>query len=107
MVQKAKYVLCLPRLSINFMLKKKDFTFIDLFSGIGGFRLALNNLGGSCLNFSEINKDAIDAYCTNFEEETTYNLGDITTIKALPKARFNDGGCALSKLVNCRTQFRF
>lgn len=67
------------------MLKNKDFTFIDLFSGIGGFRLALNNLGGNCLNFSEINKDAIDAYCTNFEEETTYNLGDMTTIKALPK----------------------
>ena len=67
------------------MLKRNNFTFIDLFSGIGGFRLALNNLGGSCLNFSEINKDAINAYCTNFEEETTYNLGDITTIKALPK----------------------
>ncbi len=85
MAQKAKYVLCLPRLLINLMLKKKDFTFIDLFSGIGGFRLALNNLGGSCLNFSEINKDAIDTYCINFEEETTYNLGDITKIKALPK----------------------
>ena len=67
------------------MLEKNNFTFIDLFSGIGGFRLALNNLGGNCLNFSEINKDAIDAYCTNFEEETTYNLGDITKIKALPK----------------------
>ncbi len=62
-----------------------NFTFIDLFSGIGGFRLALNNLGGDCLNFSEINKDAIDAYCTNFDEETIYNLGDITKIKALPK----------------------
>ncbi len=67
------------------MLEKNNFTFIDLFSGIGGFRLALNNLGGSCISFSEINKDAIDAYCTNFEEETTYNLGDITKIKVLPK----------------------
>ncbi len=67
------------------MIKQNNFTFIDLFSGIGGFRLALNNLNGNCLNFSEINKDAIDTYCTNFDEETTYNLGDITKIKALPK----------------------
>jgi DNA (cytosine-5)-methyltransferase 1 len=74
------------------MLKQNNFTFIDLFSGIGGFRLALNNLGGSCVNFSEINKDAIDAYCTNFDEETAYNLGDITKIKALPKHDFMTAG---------------
>ncbi|MFN0037495.1 MAG: DNA cytosine methyltransferase [Saprospiraceae bacterium] len=61
------------------------FTFIDLFSGIGGFRLALNNLGGACLNFSEINKDAINTYCTNFNEDSGYNLGDITKIRNLPK----------------------
>jgi DNA (cytosine-5)-methyltransferase 1 len=60
------------------------FTFIDLFSGIGGFRLALNNIGGECLNFSEINKDAINTYCTNFNENSELNLGDITKIKSLP-----------------------
>jgi DNA (cytosine-5)-methyltransferase 1 len=84
-----------------------SFTFIDLFSGIGGFRLALNNLGGSCVNFSEINKDAINTYCTNFEEEITLNLGDITHIKELPKHDLLTAGCSLSKLVNCRTKYGF
>ena len=65
--------------------KRKDsFTYIDLFSGIGGFRLALDALGGRCVNFSEINRDAIDAYCANFEETNSANLGDITKIKELP-----------------------
>ncbi len=69
-----------------------SFTFIDLFAGIGGFRLALNNLGGKCLNFSEINKDAIHTYCTNFDEDVSYNLGDITKIKELPKHDLLTGG---------------
>ena len=60
------------------------FTFIDLFAGIGGFRLALGNLGGECVNFSEINNDAINTYCSNFGEDTSLNLGDITKIKNLP-----------------------
>ena len=68
------------------------FTFIDLFSGIGGFRMALNRVGGKCLNFSEINKDAISAYCENFDEGIEYNLGDITKIKVLPSHDLLTGG---------------
>ncbi|MDB9475419.1 DNA cytosine methyltransferase [Dolichospermum circinale] len=60
------------------------FTFIDLFAGIGGFKMALSNNGGHCLGFSEINQDAINTYCDNFEIEPSYNLGDITKIKELP-----------------------
>jgi DNA (cytosine-5)-methyltransferase 1 len=60
------------------------FTFIDLFAGIGGFRLALERLGGHCANFSEIHSDAINTYCTNFGESEQFNLGDITQIKSLP-----------------------
>jgi len=65
-------------------LNRQKFSFIDLFSGIGGFRLALSNLGGHCVNFSEIHKDAINAYCTNFSENGGLNLGDITRVKTLP-----------------------
>lgn len=66
------------------MKNNTKFKFIDLFSGIGGFRMALNNIGGDCANFSEINKDAINTYCTNFKEGLESNLGDITQIKTLP-----------------------
>jgi DNA (cytosine-5)-methyltransferase 1 len=60
------------------------FTFIDLFAGIGGFRIALTQLGGRCLNFSEINGEAIKTYCANFGEGIDRNLGDITKIPELP-----------------------
>lgn len=68
------------------------FTFIDLFAGIGGFRLALNRSGGECLGFSEINKDAIAYYCKNYGEDASNNLGDITKIKSLPKHDILVGG---------------
>lgn len=71
---------------------ENNFTFIDLFSGIGGFRMALNNIGGKCLNFSEINSDAVSTYCTNFNEAADRNLGDITKIKELPTHNLLTGG---------------
>lgn len=64
--------------------KTPSFTYVDLFAGIGGFRLALDAVGGRCVNFSEISRDAVDAYCDNFSEHGDHNLGDITQIKALP-----------------------
>jgi DNA (cytosine-5)-methyltransferase 1 len=66
-------------------MEKRKFTFIDLFSGIGGFRMALDNNGGECLHFSEISSDAINTYCMNSNEAIEKNLGDITKIKKLPK----------------------
>ena len=45
------------------------FTFIDLFSGIGGFRIALDKLRGECLAFSEIDKDAISTYINNYNDD--------------------------------------
>lgn len=68
------------------------FTFIDLFAGIGGFRIALSNAGGSCLGFSEIAPDAIKAYCTNYNEPETSNFGDITKLKTLPEHDFMTAG---------------
>jgi len=52
------------------MIKQNDkFTFIDLFSGIGGFKMALSNYGGNCKGYSEIDRDAIETYCENFNEK--------------------------------------
>lgn len=51
------------------------FTFIDLFAGIGGFRLAMQDLGGECVFSSEWDKSAQKTYFTNFGEVP---FGDIT-----------------------------
>lgn len=52
------------------------FTFIDLFAGIGGFRVAMQSLGGRCVFSSEWNPDAQKTYCHNFGEVP---FGDITS----------------------------
>jgi len=66
-------------------MEQTKFTFIDLFSGIGGFHQGLTKNGGECKAYSEINRDAIETYCINFAEKKEHNLGDITKIKELPK----------------------
>jgi len=53
------------------------FTFIDLFAGIGGFRLALENIGGKCVFSSEWNKFARVTYKANYGEDPH---GDIKSI---------------------------
>jgi len=55
--------------------KKHSFTFIDLFAGIGGFRLAMQEMNGKCVFSSEWDKDAQKTYKENFGE---YPFGDIT-----------------------------
>lgn len=54
-----------------------EFKFIDLFAGIGGFRLAFHNLGGKCVFTSEWNHYAQKTYHANFGEVP---FGDITKI---------------------------
>ncbi len=45
---------------------KSNFSFIDLFAGIGGFHLAAQNLGGECVFASEFDKNARKTYELNF-----------------------------------------
>ena len=73
-------------------MKNQNFTFIDLFSGVGGFRIPLEKLGGKCLAYSEIDKHAIDVYKNNFDTENEIFLGDITKVKSSPKADLIVGG---------------
>jgi DNA (cytosine-5)-methyltransferase 1 len=56
-----------------------SFSFIDLFAGIGGMRLAFQKLNGRCVFSSEWDKQAQVTYCTNFGE---IPFGDITKIEA-------------------------
>ena len=71
----------------NFIVKKKslvipfpspkehEFTFIDLFAGIGGFRIPMQELKGKCIFTSEFNVHAQKTYELNFGEIPS---GDIT-----------------------------
>ena len=55
--------------------KTPKFSFIDLFAGIGGFRLAMQEFGGKCVFSSEFNPNAQKTYSLNYGEVP---FGDIT-----------------------------
>lgn len=63
-----------------------EITFIDLFCGIGGFRLALESLGAKCVFSCDKDRQARKTYEANFGEEPE---GDITTIAADSIPDFN------------------
>lgn len=67
------------------------FSFIDLFAGIGGFRLAMQDQGGECVFTSEWDESAKKTYSTNYAE---YPFGDITKIdpKEIPDFDVLTGG---------------
>ena len=61
------------------------FTLIDLFAGIGGFRMAFQNLGGECVFSSEWDEQAKKTYYSNYGDVP---FGDITkesTKNKIPK----------------------
>ncbi len=64
--------------------KLKDYKFIDLFAGIGGFHYALKSFGATCVFASEIDKKASETYYINHD---LMPKGDITKIneKDIPK----------------------
>ena len=56
---------------------KKLNNFIDLFAGIGGFRIALENEGLKCVFSSEIDSAAAKVYTRNFGEKPHGDINDI------------------------------
>lgn len=58
-----------------------DFTFIDLFAGIGGIRKAFESHGGRCVFTSEWNPFAVRTYLANFPESVDTLIGDIKAVK--------------------------
>ncbi|KAK3245969.1 hypothetical protein CYMTET_44481 [Cymbomonas tetramitiformis] len=53
------------------------FRYVELFAGIGGFRIALDKLGARCVFASELDQWAAATYAANFGE---WPAGDITTV---------------------------
>lgn len=56
-------------------VQKPAFRFIDLFAGLGGFRLAMQSCGGECVYSSEWDENAKKTYYQNFGDVP---FGDIT-----------------------------
>ena len=57
------------------------FSFVDLFSGLGGFHLALKKLGGKCVFAAEKNTKLNNLYSINFPELELESLAtDITKV---------------------------
>lgn len=69
-------------------LPNTTFSFIDLFAGVGGFRLALQNTGGKCVYSSEFEPNAKFTYLQNYGKVP---YGDITKdeIKAAIPSNFD------------------
>ena len=65
--------------SIKYNIEDKDhkFSFIDLFAGIGGMRIAYENAGGHCVYSNEWDKYSQQTYFANFGEQPD---GDITKV---------------------------
>lgn len=69
----------------------KQYTFIDLFAGIGGFHIAFHNAGAECVFSSEWDKDARLTYEHNFKHispalfKKKMFIGDINSVKDIEK----------------------
>lgn len=65
--------------------EKPKFTFIDLFAGIGGFRIAMQNLGGKCVYSSEFDAKAQETYLANYGEMPFGDITKASTKSYIPK----------------------
>lgn len=54
----------------------EQFTYIDLFSGIGGFHQAMERLGGECVFASEIDKFCNEQYERNYHMSSAVDIRD-------------------------------
>lgn len=80
-----------PKKHGHHQAESKCFTFVDLFAGIGGFRIGMEALGGVCIGSCEIDPYARDTYRRNFtQHESRCNAGgeffvnDITRLEVPP-----------------------
>jgi len=68
--------------------KTSSFTFVELFAGIGGFRIGLEHIGGKCILSSEINEYSADIYETRFGKSDALEVGDILDLESSAAGKF-------------------
>lgn len=66
-------------------LDKKNFTFIDLFAGIGGLRRGFESIGGRCVFTSEWDRFSKETYAANYRDNHKIE-GDIRPFAENPDA---------------------
>ena len=59
---------------------KKNFKFVDLFSGLGGFHVAMHNLGGNCVFAAEWQPHLQDLYEVNFGLRPAGDIREVSPI---------------------------
>lgn len=72
-----------------------DFTFIDLFAGIGGIRRGFEEAGGKCVFTSEYDKYAVKTYLANYhcDHDVHGDIRDITQPAGLDKTQVREHIC--------------
>lgn len=60
--------------------RSEEMKFLDLFAGIGGFRLGMESAGHECVGFCEIDKFARTSYKAIHDTEGEVEMHDITTV---------------------------
>lgn len=96
-IQKENWLTYSERIALQNMLPSpqddnEEFTFIDLFAGIGGIRKGFESVGGKCIFTSEYDKYAIKTYQANFycEHKIHGDIKEITQPNGMTKRQVND-----------------
>ncbi len=66
-------------MNLNIENSKKNFKFIDLFSGLGGFRIALESLGGECVFSSDNDLNVSEVYKKNFGDDSFCDIKKVSS----------------------------
>ena len=78
--------------------EKRAMRFVDLFAGLGGFHLALRNLGHQCVFASEIDAELRETYYKNFGVRPSGDICQVD-VASIPRHDILCAGFPLSAIL--------